>query len=86
MRQHSIRSHGREIARVDLAYPEHRIAVEYDSDRWHTGVGRRHRDAACRNRLRGLGWTVIEVTPPQLRDPAGLVAVVEAVLAASGRS
>ncbi|HEY3721825.1 MAG TPA: hypothetical protein VGN59_00555 [Acidimicrobiia bacterium] len=82
VRQHPIRANGREIARADLAYPERRIVVEYDSDRWHTGVDRRHRDAARRNRLRALGWIVVEVTPAQLRDPAGLIAVVEAVLAA----
>lgn len=48
-RQHPIRAHGHLIARADLAYPEHRIVVEYDSDRWHAGVTRRHRDAARRN-------------------------------------
>jgi very-short-patch-repair endonuclease len=82
VRQHSIRLRGREIARVDLAYPEHLIAVEYDSDQWHSGVDRRHRDAARRNRLRSLGWTVIEVTPGQLRDPTELLDAVRLVLAA----
>jgi very-short-patch-repair endonuclease len=67
-RQYSIRANGKEIARADLAYPDARVIHEYDSDQWHSGTARRHRDAASRNRLRALGWTVIEVTPAQLRD------------------
>ena len=58
------------------------LVVEYDSDAWHTGVSRRHRDAEGRNRLRALGWTVLEVTPAQLRVPEHLLAAVALVLAA----
>jgi hypothetical protein len=57
--------------------------IEYDSDAWHTGVTRRHRDADRRNRLRALGWTVVEVTPATLRDPGSFVALVRSLLAAS---
>jgi very-short-patch-repair endonuclease len=82
VRQHSIRANGKEIARPDLAYPDARVVLEYDSDEWHSGTTRRHRDAARRNRLRALGWTVIEVTAAQLRNPADLITAVGAVLAA----
>jgi very-short-patch-repair endonuclease len=71
-RQYSVRDDGREIARADLACPDQRVILEYDSDQWHTGTSRRHKDAARRNRLRALGWTVLEVTPAQLRTPAEL--------------
>ncbi len=81
-RQYSVRHHGKEIARVDLAYPDAQVILEYDSDQWHAGTTRRHRDAARRNRLRALGWTVVEVTPETLRQPAELVAIVAALLAA----
>jgi very-short-patch-repair endonuclease len=81
-RQYSVRHHGKEIARVDFAYPEARVVLEYDSDTWHAGTMRRHRDAARRNQLRALGWTVIEVTASQLRHPAQLIAAVSAILAA----
>jgi very-short-patch-repair endonuclease len=81
-RQYRIKAGGKEVARVDLAYPEARVALEYDSDQWHSGTSRRHKDAARRNRLRALGWTVLEVTPAQLRTPAELLRQVSLVLAA----
>jgi hypothetical protein len=81
-RQYEVRANGRLIARPDLAYPDHRIAIEYDSDRWHAGVRRRHHDARRRNRLRADGWTVIEVTPDQLGDPAPLLTMLRTLLAA----
>jgi hypothetical protein len=82
VRQHEVRLQGRFVAKPDLSYPQARIALEYDSDRWHTGVAQRHADAARRNRLRALGWTVIEVTPATLRHPDDLVALVATALAA----
>jgi hypothetical protein len=82
-RQHPIRDRtGKEIARADLAYPGAMLVLEYDSNEWHSGVTRRHRDAERRNRLRALGWTVLEVTPAQLGAPKHLLAAVALVLAA----
>jgi hypothetical protein len=82
VRQHEVRVRGTVVARPDLSYPDARIALEYDSDRWHTGTAQRHADAERRNRLRALGWTVIEVTPPTLRRPDDLIALVATALAA----
>jgi len=82
VRQHPIHADGKLIARADLAYPGVKLVIEYDSDQWHDGTARRHRDAARRNRLRSLGWTVIEVTPAQLRDPKRLLRDVALMLAA----
>jgi very-short-patch-repair endonuclease len=82
VRQHAISSDGVLIARADLAYPDMKLVIEYDSDQWHDGTARRHRDAARRNRLRSLGWTVIEVTPAQLRAPKRLLSDVALILAA----
>jgi hypothetical protein len=82
VRQHEIRVGGKVVAKPDLSYPEARVALEYDSDRWHTGVARRHADAERRNRLHALGWAVIEVTPASLRHPDDLVALVATALAA----
>lgn len=82
-RQHPIRDRdNREVARVDLAYPGSKLVLEYDSDQWHSGTQRRHKDAARRNQLKSLGWTVLEVTPAQLRNPTKLLEAVELVLAA----
>ena len=82
VRQHPIYDDGREIARADLAYPDAKLVIEYDSDQWHSGTARRHDDAARRNQLRSLGWTVVEVTPATLREPARFLTTVETVLAA----
>jgi very-short-patch-repair endonuclease len=82
LRQHEVRVGGRVVARPDLSYPDAKIALEYDSDRWHTGTAQRHADAERRNRLRAVGWTVIEVTPATLRRPDDLIALVATALAA----
>ena len=48
--QYEIRDRGRLVARVDLAYPDLRIAIEFDSERWHSGRRRREADLDRRNR------------------------------------
>ena len=65
--QHEIRHQGRFIARVDAAYPEFRIALEYESFAWHTGKEALARDSARRNALVGAGWLPISVTWDDLR-------------------
>jgi very-short-patch-repair endonuclease len=63
---------GRFIARVDMAYPELRLAVEYDGG-WHAEPGQLSRDRDRLNRLQAAGWTVIFVTAPDLRRLDGVV-------------
>jgi hypothetical protein len=82
-RQYAVRTSGRLVARVDLAYPDALVAIEYDSDTWHSTAAQRHHDADRRNRLRAAGWTVVEVTPALLREPDRLLAVVGPLLRAS---
>jgi hypothetical protein len=61
--QHEIRGHdGRLVARVDFAYPEHKIAIEYDSYEHHTGRLALVRDSARRNAVVALGWLPITAT------------------------
>ncbi|WP_226531211.1 endonuclease domain-containing protein [Microbacterium paraoxydans] len=75
--QHIVRAAGRAIARVDLAYPQWRIAIEYEGDghrtsreQWRTDI-RRQRD------LEAAGWIVIRVTELDLRDGgAALVSLI----------
>lgn len=43
------------IGRVDLTYPRAKIAIEYDSDEFHTGRVATAEDAARRHRLIGAG-------------------------------
>ena len=65
---------------VDLGYPgPPMVALEYDSDRWHSGVRRRHADMRRRNALRAAGCVVVEVTSALMQDPGPLLDVVAAV-------
>lgn len=78
--QHTIRDEeGTFVARVDLAFPEQRIAVEYDGA-WHGGPGQFAKDRRRLNRLVAAGWTVIHLTAADLRDPDAVVARVRAAL------
>ena len=52
---------GRFIARVDAAYVQWRIALEYDSYLWHSNRRERARDNARRNALLNVEWTPISV-------------------------
>ena len=49
----------------DLFWPDYDLAVEYDSDRYHTGASRIAEDAGKRNALALMGITVITVTSQQ---------------------
>ena len=61
--EHEVRSlSGLFVARVDLAYPSLRIAIECDSERWHSGRQRRHADLDRQNALVLAGWTVLRFT------------------------
>lgn len=52
---------GRLIARVDLAWPARRLALEYEGDH-HREQAQFRRDVARFNALRAAGWTVIRLT------------------------
>ena len=52
----------------DLFWPDADIAVEYDSESYHTGAGRIARDAKKRFDLAKLGIEVITVTIGQVKD------------------
>ena len=80
--QHRVRdADGNEIARVDLAFPEHRVAVEYDGA-WHGERGQLTKDRRRMTRLAEAGWRVFHVTAADMRDPAALVARIRAFLQA----
>ena len=52
----------REVARIDLAYPRARLAIEADSFRWHSGRETWQRDLSRQNLLVLRGWTVLRFT------------------------
>lgn len=60
---------GHLIARVDLAYPQWRIALEYDGDH-HRARAQFRRDVERLNALRAAGWIVLRFTADDvLRHP-----------------
>lgn len=71
-------AHGRFVARVDLAIPELRLAVEYDGA-WHGAPGQFARDRRRLNGLVAAGWVVLHVTAADLWHPAGLIARARAL-------
>lgn len=64
-------------ARVDPAFPEQRLAVEYDGA-WHGQPGQLSRDRRRLDRLTTAGRRVLSVTAADLHDPVGLLARIVA--------
>jgi very-short-patch-repair endonuclease len=69
------------VARVDLAYPELRIAIEYDGEnhkeRWAE-------DMVRQNRIIGAGWTLMRYTNRDVvRRSKTVVAQVDAARCAA---
>jgi hypothetical protein len=69
--QYEIWHDGRFAARVDAAYPEWRIALEYDSYAHHLGTLNHDRDGARRNAIVGAQWKPITVTRADLKTGGG---------------
>ncbi|MGK5739587.1 endonuclease domain-containing protein [Micromonospora sp. URMC 103] len=76
---------GRFVARLDLAWPDQRVAVEYDG-LWHHDPEQFHRDRRRLNRLVGEDWIVLHVTAKRLRDDfEGIVAELRQALRSRAR-
>jgi hypothetical protein len=65
---------GRFYGRLDAAYPEHRVGLEYQSYEHHAGKLAVDRDNARRRRFRAIEWDIVEVTPADLRNRGLLLA------------
>jgi very-short-patch-repair endonuclease len=59
---------GHLVARVDFAYPDLKIAIEYDSYEHHVGNAALVRDGARRNAVIARGWLPITATAADLRN------------------
>lgn len=77
--QYSVRSSGRFIARVDFAWPEQKVALEYDG-LWHAEDAQFAKDRQRLNRLQAAGWRVVFVTAADLYRPDELLARIAAAL------
>lgn len=69
--QHTVHEGGRFIARVDLAYPDLKIAIEYEGDGHRRSKSQWRRDIQRQRDLEDLGWIVIRVTELDLRHGGG---------------
>lgn len=67
------------VARVDLAIPTLRVAVEYDGA-WHALREQLEADRRRLNALAEAGWQVVHVTAAMLRTPDDIVAAVRAAM------
>ncbi|WP_225439910.1 endonuclease domain-containing protein [Amycolatopsis eburnea] len=68
------------VGRLDLAFPAHKLAVEYDGD-WHRDGDQPQRDEVRRRAIRSLGWRFVIVTKAELYEaPKAVVASVRAAL------
>jgi hypothetical protein len=75
---------GRLIYRLDFAWPDRRVAVEYDGYEAHE---HRHRQDTARDEdLHRRGWKVIRADASDLRDPTRLFARLSAELGVPERS
>lgn len=78
--QYVVRDETGFVARVDFAWPEHKVAVEYEGT-WHGDRQNVAKDRRRLNRLTAAGWRVVFVTAADLWHPQRLVARLAAELA-----
>lgn len=74
---------GRERA-LDLAYPEHRLAVEYDGGHHRVGTSQWSRDLRRREQIEGVGWRMVVINGDAMWDPAGVIQRVRDALERGG--
>ena len=73
--------HGNFIARHDFGYAEHKIAIEYDGEEYHSTPHQLASDSARDVRSREQGWVVIRVNATRMaRSPMGVVNEIEVAL------
>ncbi|SFO43227.1 Very-short-patch-repair endonuclease [Geodermatophilus obscurus] len=77
--QYEVLHRGWFVARVDLAFPDERLAIEYEGAH-HFEDDQIPRDDARLDRLRAAGWRVIRVSVSDMRDLDALLARIRAAL------
>jgi len=79
--QYEVRHDGPIRGRVDMAYPENKLAIEYDG-LWHGAPGQLGRDRRRLNAVVAAGWRVVHVTAADLHKVDRIAAAVRVALAA----
>ena len=83
--QYEVREGGILLARVDLAYPEWKIAIEYEGDGHRTDKRQWRIDIRRQRELEDRGWTVIRLTELDLRDSGAIIARIRRAVAIAAR-
>ena len=79
--QFELRDGGRFVARIDLAWPAQRVALELDGYRHHSDLRSFVHDRERGNRIVALGWALLRTTPSAVRArPDVVVSDVKAAL------
>ena len=79
--QHEVVDARGRLRRLDFAWPEHRVAAEYDSGEWHVGMEALRRDREKLAALQDLGWIVVPIVANDVRrQPSKLVDRIRAHL------
>ncbi len=56
-----------ELRRLDFAWPEQRVAAEYDGVAWHSGAEAMRNDRRRHNALQDIEWTVVPIVFEDVR-------------------
>lgn len=79
--QHWIEVGGERIALVDLAFPERKLAVEYDGAWRNNEMWALNHDRTRLNQVQAAGWRVVFVTAQLLRTPREMTNQIRSALA-----
>jgi hypothetical protein len=83
--QHEVNdSFGRFVARVDLAWPDLRIALEYDGA-YHDDPAQIALDRQRLNAIQACDWSTLVIDRVQFRDESRIIDLVRAIRAAQSR-
>lgn len=82
--QFEVRAGSYLVARVDLAYPQWLIAIEYEGDGHRTDKAQWRRDIARQRELEQRGWIVIRLTQQDLDQPDSFTGRIRSAI--DGRS
>lgn len=63
---HKVLVNGSVVARVDLAWPDKKVAVEVNGYRYHSSPRSQEHDSRRLNLIVSAGWVVVGVTPKEL--------------------
>lgn len=85
VQQHQVHLPNGTRCRLDLAYPDQRIALEYDGAEWHSTRAQVRRDQRRQRSLEAAGWTVLRFGHDDLAPGTWkLAATIERALLGAG--